>query len=62
MTDKQVEEEFDIVWNGGPLLADRLTKPSDLWQGPQGTTKRAYNKRSEYWKTHQKESSCLEKK
>lgn len=60
MTNEQREEEFEVVWNGGPLLADRLTKPSDLWQGPKGGAKRPYNKRSQYWE--HKELSCPEKK
>lgn len=40
---------YEVVWNGGEgLIPDRLTKPSNIWTPP----KRLYNKKSDYWKTH----------
>lgn len=36
---------FEVIWAGGELLADRVTKPGMLWTPPH----RIYNKKSDYW-------------
>lgn len=34
MTPQERDSEFEVVWNGGPLLPSRLTKPGDTWTRP----------------------------
>lgn len=46
--------EYEVVWDGGSLLPDRLTKPGDLWEPP----RRIYNKKSEYWKKDDPDTSA----
>ena len=55
MEDLHYPEDFHVVWNGGPLLPERPSHPSRLWQlsAPHGNdhaTKRIYAKKDQqYW-------------
>ena len=61
------QDEFEVVWAGGPLLPPRSSRPSRIWLlGPPSTEdapvtidrpKRAYNKTNQkYWGKGQRDS------
>lgn len=65
MTDKERDEQFEVVFSGGDeLIADRLTKPSPLWSNPKPTT-RVYNKTGnhtenpDFWDRYDSRDPCI---
>lgn len=53
------EAEFEVVWNGGPLLPERDQNPADTWTAP----RRAYHRTGKHigeaarYKSKRKQSS-----